>query len=161
GVARRPQRLSLRDCHRALVLVVAVLGGGVEPAALGGLGVADVLHGSGEDVLEPGPAVLVVLVAVDGGQGGGGGTVGVHVAAGFGRMIGVADEAVALAALHAALHEPVGAAADVVGVLAFADVAAFHEQGHAGQRRHGDGVLIAVGAPVPVLVLLFGQPLQT
>src|SRR5262249_45615314 len=83
GVARRPQRLRLRDRHRPLVLVVAVLGGGVEPAALGGLGVADVLDGPGEDVLELGPAVLVVLVAVDAGQKERGEAVAVHVAAGL------------------------------------------------------------------------------
>src|SRR5262249_2632329 len=132
GVARRPQRLRLRDRHRPLVLVVAVLGGGVEPAALGGLGVADVLDGPGEDVLGLGRAVRVGLVVVDAGQKVRGEAVAVHVAAGLGRVVGVADEAVAVGALHAALHEPVGAAADVVGVLALADGAALAEQGHAG-----------------------------
>ena len=50
----------------------------------------------------------------------------------------------------------------LLGVLAFLDRAAFHEQGHAGQSGHGDavGIVAGVGAPVALVALLLGEPLQ-
>ena len=45
-------------------------------------------------------------------------------------------------------------------MFAFADGAAFHEQSQAREPGHRDGILIAVGAPVAVLELLFDQVLQ-
>ena len=60
----------------------------------------------------------------------------------------------------AAGHEPVDGPADVVAVLALADGAAFHEQGHAGQAGHGQRVLAAERLPVAVLALGLGQPVE-
>src|SRR5262249_3652115 len=128
GVAAGAQGLDLGDRHRPLVLVGAVGLGGVEPAALRGLGVADVLDGPREDVLEAVAALLVLLVAVNGGEEQRGEAVAVHVAAGLGRVVGVADQAVAVALL-AAVHQPLGHFADLLAVLALADGAALHEEG--------------------------------
>src|SRR5262249_28368734 len=72
-------------------------------------------------------------------------------------VAGVADEA---GAALAALHEPIDRLADVLGVLAVADRAPLHEEGHAGQGRHRGGVLAAVGGPAAVAVLGLGKPLQ-
>src|SRR5262249_12438765 len=82
----------------------------------------------------------------------------VHVATLFAGMVGVADEAISPDAL--VLQQPVDSFADGVLVAALAHVAAFHEQGDTGQPGHGDGVLVAIGAPVSVLLLLLGDPVE-
>src|SRR5262249_6683856 len=102
GVAGRPQGLHLGDRHRALVGVAASGLGGVVPAALRGLGVADVLDRPRQDVTQFLAAVLVLLVAVDAGEEQQGEAVAVHVAARLGRVVGVADQAVADVVAHAA-----------------------------------------------------------
>src|SRR5207302_631078 len=74
-------------------------------------------------------------------------------------VVGVADQAVALGVLLALVEQVLGGALQVVLVLAAAERAALHEQGHAGQGGHGDGVA-AVAVPVAVLVLLLGEVFQ-
>src|SRR5262249_32862075 len=104
GVAAGPQRLHLRNGGPAVVLVVAVHLGCVEPAALGGLSGADVLRGPRQDVFQFFPALAVILLAIDTGEKERGEAVPVHVAAGLGGVVGITDESVAAAALHAAFH---------------------------------------------------------
>src|SRR5439155_2961092 len=61
GVPRRPQRLNLRDRHRALVKAVALQAGEVAPTAAGRLRLAGELDGAGEDVFELAATVAVFL----------------------------------------------------------------------------------------------------
>src|SRR5262249_27757298 len=94
GVLGGPQRLHLGHGHRALVAVVAVLRRGVVPAALRGLGLADVVHAAGNDVLQLLAALLVALVAVDRRQEHDREAVAVHVAVGLLAVLEVADQPV-------------------------------------------------------------------
>ncbi len=136
GVAGGAEGLDLGDGHGALVVVAPLGFGSVVPAAAAGLGVSTIGDRAGEDVLELFAALTVFLIAVDGGEEEHAEAVAVHVAGRFRRIVRVADEAVAIAVLLAFLHEPVGGAADVLGILAFANGAAFHEQGHTGRLAH-------------------------
>src|SRR5262249_20341857 len=149
-VAAGAECLNLSNRHRAFVLIVSILGGSVEPTALRGLGITDVLHGTREDVLEFLAAILVVLIAVDGRKEERAEAVAVHVATGLGGVLQLTDQAVAGTAPLTLFHEPVRSPADVVGVLTFPDGAAFHEKGHAGEGGHGHGILVADGSPVAV-----------
>src|SRR5262245_44073497 len=124
GVAGGPDRLELGDRHRALVEVAAVGRRHVAPATAAGLGPAAELHRPRQDVLQLLAAVAVLLLAVDRRQEEQGEAVTVHVAAGLAGVVGVADQAVGLAADH----QPIDGPADAVGVLALADGAAFHEE---------------------------------
>src|SRR5207247_1570550 len=86
--------------HGAFVLVVAVDLGGVEPAALRRLGGGNVLGGAGEDVFQLLPALAVIFLAVDRRQEERGKAVTVHVAAGLGGVIVIADKTLTAAALR-------------------------------------------------------------
>src|SRR5262249_20991431 len=100
GVAGGAQGLQLGDGDRALVEVAAVGRGDVAPAAAVGLGLAAELDGARQDVFHLLAAVAVFLFAVDAGEEHEGEAVPVHVAAGLAGVVGVADQAVGLAADH-------------------------------------------------------------
>src|SRR5439155_6044956 len=106
GVLGGPQGLHLRDGNRALVHVMAVGRRGVIPAAARRLRPAGEFDRSGQDVLEPAAAVVVLLLAVDRNQEEKGEAVAVHVAARFHGIVGIGQEAVALAALHEPIDGP-------------------------------------------------------
>src|SRR5262249_41049978 len=149
------QGLQLGDGHRSLVIIAALGPGHVIPAALRGLGVGSVLGRPGEDVLEFGAPVFLLLLAIGRGQKQHGEAVAVHVAAGLAGVVGVADQPVPVALLTAG-HQPVHGPADILGVFAVTDGRAFHEQGLGGDAGHGHGILVAVGTPVAIGVLLLG-----
>src|SRR5262249_61611257 len=102
------------------------------PAAVTGLAVGTVFDRARENVAEFLSAIAVFLIAEDRCEEKQAETVAVHVAGRFVGIVRVADQAVAIAAPLAFFHEPVRRPADVPGIFAFADRAAFRQEGHAG-----------------------------
>src|SRR5262249_3229418 len=110
------QALDLRDGHGALVEATAVGAGDVAPAAARSLGLDAEIDRASEDIFELLAPLAVLLLAVDRGQEQHREAVAVHVPPGLRRVVGVADQAVALAAFD----QPIDGPADVLRVLPLA-----------------------------------------